>query len=123
LLDELYSPEIARQTRSRFGHDVIHAIEAGFAGSQFADMNVLEWAWQNGRCVLTENVKDFMPLHHDMLARGDHHAGLIFTDPSQFPRSKSTIGLFVASLDLFVRTRPNDLTLLDQVEWLVPWST
>jgi len=70
---------------------------------------------------VTENVKDFMPLHNEVLARGEHHAGLVFTDPAQFPRSRLTIGSFVTSIDFFVRSRPAVLTLVDQVEWLTPW--
>jgi hypothetical protein len=98
----------------------VHAVDAGFAGSQFADRDVLQWATEHQRCLLTENVKDFMPLHRELMAQGDHHAGLVFTDPGQFPRSTAAIGLFVISLDFFIRSRPDDDLLVDRVEWLVP---
>ena len=120
LLDEHYSPEIAQQLRTSHGHDVLHAGEVSEVKGRF-DPIVLEWAVEHGRVLVTENVRDFLPLHQVMLARGDQHGGLIFSNPRQLPRSKATIGLFVRSIDFYLRTLPTDFSLANAVEWLMPY--
>jgi hypothetical protein len=122
LLDEHYSPEIAEQLRAAHGHDVIHAAEVTEIKGRH-DAVLLTWAVQNGRAIVTENVADFMPLHQEMIARGEHHHGLIFTNPRQLPRSKHTIGLFVRSLNGYLRTLPEGFTLADTINWLLPIQT
>ena len=54
------------------GHDVLTTLEAGRAGQAIADDEVLEFATQEGRVLLTLNRRDFIRLHTKQ-----HHAGII----------------------------------------------
>jgi hypothetical protein len=83
LLDEMFSPEIAAELVKR-GHDVVAvAADPGLAG--LPDEQVLEWATDQGRCVVTENVKDFEVLRRLSAAQGRTHAGLLYSGPRRFP--------------------------------------
>lgn len=55
------------------GHDVLTVQEAGNAGQSIGDENVLTFATQNDRAVLTLDRRDFIRLHR---SRPDH-AGII----------------------------------------------
>jgi predicted nuclease of predicted toxin-antitoxin system len=55
------------------GHDVLTVMEAGNAGQAIADVEVLAFAAQHQRTVLTLNRRDFIRLHR----RGIPHAGII----------------------------------------------
>lgn len=82
LLDEHFSPEIARQLRAR-GHDVDAARERPELHG-LTDADLLEVARVERRALLTENVADFMELHRRALVAGTH-AGLVFTSGRRFP--------------------------------------
>lgn len=87
LLDEMHSPLVAEQVRAR-GYDAIAVKErAELIG--LSDPRLLDAATADGRTLVTENVKDFGPLHRQRTAAGEHHAGLVFTHPRRFPRSAS----------------------------------
>ena len=55
------------------GHDVITVAETGKAGQAYPDKDVLEFAAQDERILLTLNRKHFIRLHQD----GVQHAGII----------------------------------------------
>src|SRR3990172_12896659 len=55
------------------GHDVITVAETGKAEQAWPDEDVLEFATQDDRALLTLNRKHFIQLHH---ARSDH-AGIV----------------------------------------------
>jgi predicted nuclease of predicted toxin-antitoxin system len=77
LLDEHYSPEIARQLRIR-GHDVVAVAErADLVG--LGDDELLQRMAQERRAIMTNNVKDFLPLASRATVAADHHCGLLFT--------------------------------------------
>jgi Domain of unknown function (DUF5615) len=62
-----------------FGHDVQTAYEAGRANQQIPDQDVLTYATQSGRCVLTNNRRHFHRLHAEHPA----HSGIVtYTDDS-----------------------------------------
>ena len=114
LLDEMWSPEIARQMRLR-GHDVTAVAEqAALAGH--TDAVVFDAAQAEGRALVTENVADFRALGADTLRRGGSHAGLVFTTDRRFPRhDHRTAGRLVTALDRLLSEAP-DLT--NQEYWL-----
>jgi hypothetical protein len=57
------------------------------------------------RAVVTENVPDFRRLEADARARGEPHAGLVFTTNRQFPRGDpATTGRLVLALDALLQT-------------------
>ncbi len=70
------------------------------------------------RALLTENVADFVPIANRLASAGDDHYGLVFTSPKSMPRSKATIGLYVAALDTFLHQNAEEDALLNQVQWL-----
>lgn len=116
LLDEHYSPEIARALRER-GHDVELVKErADLVG--LSDREVWERARSEGRALVTENAADFMLLVREAAAEGEDHFGVVFSSPRSLPRGRATIGVFVESVDALLRERPADDGLLNQVYWL-----
>ena len=70
LLDEQLSPTIAEQLRAR-SHDVVSAAEVELAGA--ADERVLSSAARDRRAVVTNNIKDFRPMHADYLKTNTTH--------------------------------------------------
>lgn len=117
-LDEHYSPRIAAVLRER-GHDVI-ASQAEPALRGRADGDLLEHCLMERRVLVTENVADFMPLVHARAARGEEHAGIVFTSAASMPRGAATIGRFVEALERLSRELPAEEALRDQVRWLAP---
>ena len=114
LLDEHFSPEIARQLRSR-GHDVEAARERPELHG-LADRELLAVATDERRALVTENVADFVELHRQSVLHGDPHAGIVFTSPRRFPRTRRGIGRMVRSLEKLIGEGPPDLA--GQTWWL-----
>jgi len=56
------------------GHDVLTSLEAGRANQRIPDADVLRFATEQSRAVLTLNRLDFFRLHRDLAGR---HAGII----------------------------------------------
>lgn len=111
LLDEMFSPRIAEELRRR-GRDVL-ALVADPELRSLSDPEVYAWASDQGRRVVTENVKDFRPL----VATGSG-PGVLFTSSRAFPRSRRNLGLLVDALDRWLiiaaaAPRPAE-------DWLVP---
>jgi len=96
-LDEMFSAEIASELVKR-GHDVV-AVAGDAALAGLADEQGLEWATEQGRCLVTENVKDFEVLRRAAAAQGRTHAGLLYSGPRRFPRSRRFAGAIVVALD------------------------
>jgi hypothetical protein len=114
LLDEMFSPEIASELAKR-GHDVVAvAADPGLVG--LPDEQVLEWATDQGRCLVTENVKDFEVLRRLSAAQGRTHAGLLYSGPRRFPRDRRFVGALVGALDKMVTA--GQLPGPDEVGWL-----
>lgn len=120
LLDEHFSPEIARQLRIG-GHDVDAARERPELHG-LTDGELLAQASSERRAILTENVVDFVELHRLALLTGTEHFGLIFTSPRRFPRRRRAIGRLVRALGALCAARPGDEALRGQTWWLGPTS-
>jgi hypothetical protein len=116
LLDEHYSPEIARQLRTR-GHDVVAVAErAERVGLD--DQELLRRMTQQRRAIMTNNVKDFIPLAtRASLAAGEHY-GLLLTSDRSMPRRIDAIGRFVETLDRFLRRHEGEDSYRNQIQWL-----
>jgi predicted nuclease of predicted toxin-antitoxin system len=101
LLDEHVSPAIAEQLQAR-GYDVLPVAERGAADAAHLrrrpDEELLRLAYREGRALVTENVGDFIVIHGAFLARGEPHAGIVFTSRRRFPRHAGGIGRLVAAL-------------------------
>ena len=85
LLDEMHAPRVAARLRER-GHDAV-AVKERVELIGMSDEDLLRTARVDARAVVTENVKDFAPLHRHISAAGQQHSGLIFTHPRRFPRA------------------------------------
>jgi hypothetical protein len=116
LLDEHYSPKIAKQLRRR-GHDVVSVGEHDDLRG-LSDVELWNRASAERRALVTDDVADFMPLVRDAAAAGDSHSGVVFTSSSTFPRSAAAVGLFVKALAALLRGRPAEDALAGQVHWL-----
>ena len=90
--------------------------ERGWSGLE--DEPLLERATADRRAILTNNVRDSMPLFGSWAQQGRDHFGMVFTDDASMPRSRATIGLYVQALDTFLGARPGDDALLNAVCWL-----
>jgi hypothetical protein len=113
-LDEMLSPQIAAELVKR-GHDVVAAAaDPGLVG--LPDEQILEWATEQGRCLVTENVKDHEALRRAAVAHGRTHAGLLYCGPKRFPRDRRFLGVLVVALDelIVVGRVPGP----DDVAWL-----
>jgi Domain of unknown function (DUF5615) len=116
LLDEHYSPEIARQLRIR-GHDVVAVAErADLVG--LGDDEILRRMAQERRAIMTNNVKDSMPLAIRAVQGADGHYGLVFTSDRSMPRRERAIGRFVDALSAFLQRHQGDDSYRNQVQWL-----
>jgi predicted nuclease of predicted toxin-antitoxin system len=116
LLDEMFSPKIATELVER-GHDVVAvAADPGLVG--LPDEQVLEWATGQGRCLVTENVKDYEVLRRAAAAQGRTHTGLLYSGPRRFPRGRRFVGALVVALDKAIAA--GQLPGPDEVGWLAP---
>lgn len=97
LLDEMFSPQIASELVRR-GHDVA-AVAADPELAGLPDEQVLEWATSQGRCLVTENVKDYEVLRRAAAAQGSTRAGLLYCPARRFPRDRRFAGALVVALD------------------------
>jgi hypothetical protein len=114
LLDEMFSPEIASELVKR-GHDAIAvADDPGLVG--LPDEQILEWATEQGRCLVTENVKDFEVLRRASAAQGRAHAGLLYSGPRRFPRGRRFTGVLVIALDQLINE--GQVPAANEVCWL-----
>ena len=97
LLDEMLTARIAAQLRDR-GHDVAAVVELSALLSK-SDEDILAAAAEQGRCVVTANVRDFAALSARWNQLGKVHAGIIHIVTAAFPQDRSYVGALVTSLD------------------------
>jgi Domain of unknown function (DUF5615) len=115
LLDVHHSRRAAERMRID-GHDVIAAADnPGLA--RLPDEEILAESTNQNRMLVTENSKDFDPILRAWASAGRHHAGVIFTSPRRFDRSRASYPQnLVKSLTLLLVESPDDQT--DWVQWL-----
>jgi hypothetical protein len=116
LLDEMLSPVIARELRTR-GHDV-QAVAGHAEQEALSDPDVLALARAQRRAVVTNNIRDFRPLHVEaVLPGGPGHYGMIFI-PGAYRRTKNDIGRIVTALEAKLGQYPGEEDLVNAEEWL-----
>lgn len=116
LLDEHFSPEIARQLRFR-SHDVEGVVERSELVS-LPDEELFVRIAAEQRAIATNDVADYIKLFGEALSRGDTHDGLLLVDERSMPRSRNTIGLYVRVLDELLEAHPAEDALRNQLRWL-----
>jgi hypothetical protein len=115
LLDEHYADEIAERLRER-GHDAVTVSERGLKGSE--DEALLVLCAAERRALLTNIVRDFVPLARAWGAAGREHAGVLLTADASLPRHRGGIGRLVETLAALMDAHPGEAELADQVRWL-----
>jgi hypothetical protein len=101
LLDEMFAPIIAEALRDK-GYDVL-AVVADPSLRAMTDDEVYGWAAVHGRCLFTENVKDFRPILAQAEESGDTVTALLFTSSRTFPRTRRNPGPLIDALDTWLR--------------------
>jgi hypothetical protein len=116
LLDEMLGPAIARELCSR-GHDV--APVAGNSDREArSDPEVLALARAEHRAVVTNNLRDFRPLHHEAITPGGAgHFGMIFM-PGSYRRTRADTGRIIAALEAILVQHPGENDLANAEAWL-----
>lgn len=115
LLDEHYADVIAQRLREA-GHDVQTVSERGLKGLD--DEALLVLCAGEDRALVTNNVRDFVPLARAWAAAGREHAGLLLTADASLPRHKGGVGRYVTVLSALMDAYPGVRELGDQVRWL-----
>ena len=97
LLDEMFSDSIAQRLRSS-GHDVISVVvNPALAG--LPDDQILAHATNEGRILVTANIKDFVPLDGRYRAAGQAHPGLVLVSAKTFPQDRRFTAAITAALE------------------------
>ncbi len=105
LLDEMHAPGIA-DSLGEESFDLV-AVAADPALRGMRDEDLLTYATQNERALVTENVADFMPLAAQWAGAGKAHSGLVFTNPRRFNRATLAYpGNVIAALRDFLTDPP-----------------
>ncbi|HZR53116.1 MAG TPA: DUF5615 family PIN-like protein [Streptosporangiaceae bacterium] len=115
LLDEMLSPAIARELREH-GHDVLAIADSERAA--LSDPEVMSLARTERRAVVTNNLRDYRPLHADAVTPGGPgHFGMIFM-PSNYRRTRADIGRIISALEAKLKEYPGDEDLANGECWL-----
>jgi hypothetical protein len=112
----MYSPAIAEALRE-LGHDAVSVHDRSELAAA-ADTLIFTAMQAERRAIVTNNVRDFVPLAQQALQTGTSFSGLIFTSDKSLPRTTAMIGTFVRHLDALLQDRPAEDALLGQVHWL-----
>jgi predicted nuclease of predicted toxin-antitoxin system len=88
LIDEDVHAGLAHALRKR-GYDAIHAQELDGKGR--SDSDQLGFAIEQGRCLFTFNVKDFVILHKKHVKKGQTHWGIIVSKQLPFRETMSKL--------------------------------
>ena len=116
LLDEMSSPAIARALRDR-GHDAVAVAEQP-EWRALSDVEVIAVARRERRVVVTANIRDFRPLHHELVApSGAGHAGLVLV-PTSYRLRRQDVGRLVAGLEALLQSHPDEDVLANGEAWL-----
>lgn len=115
LLDELLSPAIARELRSR-GYDV-EPVAGNPRREGLPDPEVLALARAERRAVVTSNLSDFRPLHYEAITPGGAgHFGMIFI-PGSYRRTRADTGKIIAALEAILTAHPGEDGLANGEAW------
>lgn len=111
LLDEHFSPEIARQLRAQ-GHDVIAIKEHPELIGRPDRVHFASMPDQR-RAIVTQDLGDFRPLLAEAMRSGTKTYGLVCV-PARVSLSRKATGQVVEALDRLLRRHPRDEDLIDR---------
>jgi predicted nuclease of predicted toxin-antitoxin system len=116
LVDEMYDPEIAEALRA-LGHDVVHASERAESKSA-GDETIFSIAQDERRVIVTNNVRDFMPIVNRALQGDAVFHGIVLTNDKSLPRTKSNTGTIATLLHALLTQQAEDEALPPSIHWL-----
>ncbi len=108
LLDEHFSPEIARQLRAR-GHDVLAVKERPELIGRSDRVHFASMSEQR-RAIVTQDLGDFRPLLAEAMRAGTKTYGLVCV-PARVSLSRKATGKLVESLERLLQQNPGDEAL------------
>ena len=101
----MFSPLVAAELRAR-GHDA-GAIKEHDEWQSLSDPEVIALARTEQRAVVTANLRDFRPLHAQLVAPGGGgHAGMVFVPTRRLTRAAT--GSIVEALEAPLAQYPDD---------------
>jgi len=116
ILDEMFPAVIAEALRAD-DYDVI-AVQEDRELRESTDPELFATAQRLERALVTENVKDFLPIDGMSHARGQAHWGLILTTNRSFPRHRDRfVGAMTRALRDFLDHHSESLPI-SAVYWL-----
>ncbi|MDQ2810910.1 MAG: DUF5615 family PIN-like protein [Actinomycetota bacterium] len=116
LLDEMLSPAIARELCGG-GYDVL-AVADHPGWVALSDPEVMALARTERRAVVTNNLRDYRPLHAEAITPGGPgHFGMVFM-PGTYRRTRKDTGRIIAALEAKLTEYPGDEDLADGESWL-----
>lgn len=105
----MLAPDIARELRAR-GHDV-EAVAGHPDWEGLSDSQIVEIARTERRAIVTNNLRDYRPLHSEAITPGgEGHFGMIFI-PSNYRRTRADIGRIIAALEAKLTQYPGETDL------------
>lgn len=114
----MFPARIARELRAE-GYDVI-AVQEDSQLRELSDPALFAAAQRLERCVVTENVKDYLPLDAQSHARAEAHWGLVLTTNQSFPRHHDRfIGVLTRALAALLAAHPEGAAF-SAIYWLRP---
>lgn len=115
VLDHHFSPLLAHRMRD-LGHDVVTAAEQSW--HRDSDEALLSHATEDGRALVTADVKDLVPIARRWAEQGRPHAGVVLAPASSVPRTQAGVGQAVRVLVALLDSHPATDALGDRVHWL-----
>jgi hypothetical protein len=116
LLDKMLTPDIARELRAR-GHDV-EAVVGHPDWEGLSDSQIMAVARTERRAIVTNNLRDYRPLHNEAIIPGGHgHLGMIFI-PGSYRRTRDDTGRIIAALEAKLVQYPGETDLAHGEAWL-----
>jgi hypothetical protein len=116
LIDEMFSPLVAAELRAR-GHDAV-AIKERDEWQALSYPEVVALGRAEQRAVVTANLRDFRPLHAELVATGgEGHTGMVFV-PTSFRLTRAATGQIVAALEARLNEYPGDEDLANGATWI-----
>jgi len=108
VLNEMWSGEIALQLRQR-GHDVVAATELPHRYRGVPDHEFFARAQEDGRAIVTDNVRDFMIIVAEHASRAEQHFGVVFAVRPTFDRAQpAVVGGMTRALESLLREREGE---------------
>jgi hypothetical protein len=90
------------------GTDAVSVHERPLLEGEPDDRQVLRGATRERRVLVSNNVKDLVPIVDEFAFAGETHFGVLLTSDATFPRTQEAISLIVRAVGAFEANRDDD---------------